>query len=91
MYSSEDEGENESEEYAYMKDKSLSLSLFMEVLQEKTGNDDIDIGKLRPILFDVFGDDASPRFEQLNGLRRDMGSSNIGLSGCIASQGKPAL
>ncbi|KAG9141402.1 hypothetical protein Leryth_001844 [Lithospermum erythrorhizon] len=26
-----------------------------------TGNDDIDVGKLRPTLFDVFGEDASPK------------------------------
>ncbi|KAG8365301.1 hypothetical protein BUALT_Bualt18G0090300 [Buddleja alternifolia] len=88
MYSSEDEGENESEEYAYMKDKSLSLSLFMEVLQEKTGNDDIDIGKLRPILFDVFGDDASPKVKKfmnliLNKLQDD---GNDGFSGMSLTQ-----
>ncbi|KAK9705541.1 hypothetical protein RND81_07G064800 [Saponaria officinalis] len=48
----------------YVKSKSLPLSTLIEMLKEKTGKDDIDVGKIRPTLFDVFGDDASPKVGQ---------------------------
>ncbi|KAH6768735.1 metacaspase 4 [Perilla frutescens var. frutescens] len=50
------EGEGEG-----IKNKSLPLSTLIELLKQKTGKDDIDVGKLRPTLFDVFGEDASPK------------------------------
>lgn len=47
-----------------IKSRSLPLSTLIEVLKQKTGKDDIDVGKLRPTLFDVFGDDASPKVKK---------------------------
>ncbi|GFP81653.1 metacaspase-4 [Phtheirospermum japonicum] len=67
---SEDDDEEENEEEisegqgGYVKNKSLPLSTLIELLKQKTGKDDIDVGKLRPTLFDVFGDDASPKVKK---------------------------
>ncbi|PON79908.1 Caspase-like domain containing protein [Trema orientale] len=47
-----------------IKSRSLPLSTFIEMLKQKTGKDDIDVGKLRPTLFDVFGEDASPKVKK---------------------------
>lgn len=48
----------------YVKSKSLPLSTLIDILKQKTGRDDIDVGKLRPTLFDVFGDDATPKVKK---------------------------
>lgn len=48
----------------YMKDKSLPLSTLIEMLKQKTGKEDIDVGKLRPTLFDLFGEDTSPKVKK---------------------------
>ncbi|KAL4340740.1 hypothetical protein GQ457_08G008180 [Hibiscus cannabinus] len=45
----------------YMKNRSLPLPTLIEMLKQRTGKDDIDVGKVRPTLFDVFGEDASPK------------------------------
>ncbi|GMI85163.1 metacaspase 2d, metacaspase 4 [Hibiscus trionum] len=49
------------EEGGYVKNRSLPLPILIEMLKQKTGKDDIDVGKVRPTLFDVFGEDASPK------------------------------
>ncbi|KAK6133124.1 hypothetical protein DH2020_033163 [Rehmannia glutinosa] len=93
----EDEGKQElAEGYQgqyYMKNKSLPLSTLIEILKQKTGKDDIDVGKLRPTLFDVFGDDASPKVKKfmkvilnkLQGLDRGEGGF-LGAVGGLALQ-----
>ncbi|CAO2823165.1 unnamed protein product [Amaranthus hypochondriacus] len=48
----------------YVKSRSLPLSTLIDMLKEKTGKDDIDVGKIRPTLFDVFGEDASPKVKK---------------------------
>lgn len=48
----------------YFKSRSLPLSTFIELLKQKTGKDDIDVGKIRPTLFEVFGEDASPKVKK---------------------------
>lgn len=48
----------------YFKSRSLPLSTLIELLKQKTGKDDIDVGKIRPTLFEVFGDDASPKVKK---------------------------
>ncbi|GAB2286591.1 Metacaspase-4 [Dionaea muscipula] len=50
--------------HGYIRSKSLPLSTLIEILKQKTGKDDIDVGKLRPTLFDVFGEDASPKVKK---------------------------
>ncbi|KAK8519772.1 hypothetical protein V6N13_031742 [Hibiscus sabdariffa] len=52
------------DEDAYVKSRSLPLPTLIEMLKQKTGKDDIDVGKLRPTLFDVFGEDASPKVKK---------------------------
>ncbi|XP_047321656.1 metacaspase-4-like [Impatiens glandulifera] len=52
------------EDWEYVNSKSLPLSTLIEMLKQKTGKDDIDVGKLRPTLFDVFGEDASPKVKK---------------------------
>lgn len=51
-------------DYNYVKNRSLSLSTLIDILKQKTGKDDIDIGKLRPTLFNIFGEDASPKVKK---------------------------
>ncbi|KAL2473579.1 Metacaspase-4 [Forsythia ovata] len=67
-HQNEDAGEEESTEggqgLGYMKNKSLPLSTLIEILKQKTGKDDIDVGKIRPTLFDAFGEDASPKVKK---------------------------
>lgn len=58
------EEEEEEELGEGIKNKSLPLSTLIELLKEKTGKEDIDVGKLRPTLFDVFGEDASPKVKK---------------------------
>ncbi|XAR56930.1 hypothetical protein NMG60_11037593 [Bertholletia excelsa] len=58
------EVEVESGEWSYLKSRSLPLSTLIEILKQKTGKDDIDVGKLRPTLFDIFGEDASPKVKK---------------------------
>ncbi|KAE8679197.1 Metacaspase-4 [Hibiscus syriacus] len=59
-----DEVEVEDYDDGYVKSRSLPLSTLIEMLKQKTGKDDIDVGKLRPTLFDVFGEDASPKVKK---------------------------
>ncbi|KAL5568779.1 hypothetical protein UlMin_025354 [Ulmus minor] len=61
----EREFEMEGEEGSIrVKSKSLPLSTLIDILKQKTGKDDIDVGKLRPTLFDVFGEDSSPKVKK---------------------------
>ncbi|XP_062223883.1 metacaspase-5-like [Phragmites australis] len=63
-------GEDHDKAYAQptghgrIKNRSLPLSTFIEMLKEQTGKDDIDVGSIRMTLFNVFGDDASPKIKK---------------------------
>ncbi|KAG2324482.1 hypothetical protein Bca4012_038992 [Brassica carinata] len=46
------------------KSRYLPMESFINILKEKTGKDNIEIGKIRPTLFDVFGEDASPKVKK---------------------------
>ncbi|KAJ4836925.1 Metacaspase-5 [Turnera subulata] len=81
-----EEGYGERE---YVKSRSLPLSTLIEMLKQKTGKDDIDVGKLRPTLFDVFGEDSSPKVKKfmkvlLDKLQCD-GQSGGGFLGMVGS------
>lgn len=87
--------EEEYGERGYVKSRSLPLSTLIEILKQKTGKDDIDVGKLRPTLFDVFGDDASPKVKKfmkviMDKLRHGNGESGgggfLGMVGNLAQQ-----
>ncbi|OIW11707.1 hypothetical protein TanjilG_12226 [Lupinus angustifolius] len=51
--------------HGYVKNRSLSLQTLVDILKQKTGDDDIEVGKLRPTLFNFFGDDASPKVKHV--------------------------
>ncbi|KAF7835797.1 putative caspase [Senna tora] len=44
--------------------RSLPLPTLIEILKQKTGKDDIDVGKIRLTLFDLFKEDASPKVKK---------------------------
>ncbi|XP_051128831.1 metacaspase-4-like isoform X2 [Andrographis paniculata] len=48
----------------YIKNKSMPVSSLIKILKQRTGKEDIDVGKLRPTLFDVFGNDSSPKIKK---------------------------
>ncbi|KAL0300934.1 UNVERIFIED_CONTAM: Metacaspase-4 [Sesamum radiatum] len=82
----------------YMKKQALPLPTLIEILQQRTGKNDIDVGNLRPTLFDVFGDDASPKVkkfmkviltklqDQGQGQGADAGGGFMGMVGGMAMQ-----
>ncbi|KAM3683949.1 hypothetical protein ACJW31_11G004100 [Castanea mollissima] len=81
-------------EHGYLKSRSLPLSTLIEILKQKTGKDDIDVGKLRPALYNIFGEDATPKVKKFmkvifNKLqhRHDEGESGEGggLLGMVGS------
>ncbi|KAL6619002.1 hypothetical protein ACP70R_034141 [Stipagrostis hirtigluma subsp. patula] len=47
-----------------IRNRSLPLSSFIKMLKEKTGRDDIGVGSIRTTLFQLFGDDASPKIKK---------------------------
>lgn len=90
----EEEEPSETEfEGGYIKNKSLPLSTLIEILKQKTGKDDIDVGKIRPTLFDMFGEDSSPKvkkfmkvlFDKLQGGSGGDGGGGGGLMGMVGS------
>ncbi|KAL8033124.1 hypothetical protein ABFX02_13G141700 [Erythranthe guttata] len=97
-HNQDEEEEETNEGEGYMKSKSLPLSTLIELLKQKTGKDDIDVGKLRPTLFDVFGDDSSPKvkkfmnviFSKLQGNNEEGGDGGsggfLGMVGGLAQQ-----
>lgn len=90
----DDERDVESDygELGYVKNKSLPLSTLIEILKEKTGKDDIDVGKIRPTLFDMFGEDASPKVKKFmnvifNKLQQEQGNGGfLGMVGSLAQE-----
>ncbi|XP_022734348.1 metacaspase-4-like [Durio zibethinus] len=82
-------------ERGYVKSRSLPLSTLIEMLKQKTGKDDIDVGKLRPTLFDIFGEDASPKVKKfmkiiMNKLQHGNGEGGdggfLGMVGNLAQE-----
>ncbi|KAL2327083.1 hypothetical protein Fmac_020510 [Flemingia macrophylla] len=79
------------EHYGYVKNRSLPLSTVIDILKQKTGKSDIDIGKLRLTLYDIFGEDASPKVKKfmkviLNKFQHENdGSEHGGILGLVGS------
>ncbi|XP_010532015.1 PREDICTED: metacaspase-5-like [Tarenaya hassleriana] len=46
------------------KAKSLPLEALINILKQQTGKDDIEVGKVRPTLFDMFGEESSPKVKK---------------------------
>ncbi|XP_021901393.1 metacaspase-5-like [Carica papaya] len=88
------EFELEDGEIVNVKSRSLPLSTLIDILKQKTGKDDIDVGKLRPTLFDIFGEDASPKvkkfmkfiMDKLNHRDEDGHGGFLGMVGNLAQE-----
>jgi hypothetical protein len=82
-------------ERGYVKSRSLPLETLIEILKQKTGKDDIDVGKLRPTLYNTFGEDASPKVKKfmkviLNKLQHGEGGESGGGGGFLGMVGNLA-
>lgn len=65
-----------------VRSRYLPLESFVSLLKQKTGKDNIEIGKIRPTLFDVFGQDSSPKVKKyikvmITKLKEEDGRSEI--------------
>ena len=58
------EVELDNDEKVHVVNKSLPLQTLIDILKHDTGNNDIEVGKIRPTLFNVFGEDASPKVKK---------------------------
>lgn len=47
-----------------VKSRALPISTLVEILKQKTGKDDLDVGTIRPTLFDMFGQDSSSKVKK---------------------------
>ncbi|GJN14823.1 hypothetical protein PR202_gb01688 [Eleusine coracana subsp. coracana] len=88
-YGDEEPREVESTPDARIKKRSLPLSTLIEMLKEKTGKDDIDVGSIRMTLFHLFGDDASPKIKKfmkvmLGKLQQGQHGGVVGVVGALA-------
>ncbi|KAE9584988.1 hypothetical protein Lalb_Chr25g0284251 [Lupinus albus] len=81
--------------HGYVKNRSLPLHILIDILKQKTGDNDIEVGKLRSTLFNFFGDDASPKVKHfmkfiLNKLEHYVDNENGGHSGILGLVGNLA-
>ncbi|CAA7062081.1 unnamed protein product [Microthlaspi erraticum] len=61
----EDAVETETKEIINeLGNRSLPLETLIDMLKQETGNDDIEVGKIRTTLFDMFGEDSSPKVKK---------------------------
>lgn len=66
----------------YVQSRSLPLSTLIDMLKEQTGNDNVDVGSIRMTLFNMFGDDASPKVKNfmkimLNQFQQGQSSGSV--------------
>lgn len=88
-YGDEEPTEVESTADGHIKNRSLPLSTLIEMLKDKTGKDDIDVGSIRMTLFHLFGDDASPKIKKfmkvmLGKLQQGQHGGVVGVVGALA-------
>ncbi|ESQ27185.1 hypothetical protein EUTSA_v10018629mg [Eutrema salsugineum] len=78
--------ELENGEKVHLGNKSLPLQTLIDILKQDTGNDDIQVGKIRPTLFNVFGEDATPKVKKFMKViltKLQQGKSECGILGMI--------
>ncbi|KAL0867354.1 hypothetical protein Bca101_046472 [Brassica carinata] len=56
--------ELENGDKVHVGNKSLPLQTLIDILKHDMGNDDIEVGKIRPTLFNMFGEDASSKVKK---------------------------
>lgn len=56
--------EEEAAEYGgadcNVKNRAISLRDLVEIIRQKTGNEDVEAGDIRQVLYDIFGEEANP-------------------------------
>ncbi|KAL0725756.1 hypothetical protein Bca4012_040355 [Brassica carinata] len=56
--------ELENGDKVHVGNRSLPLQTLIDILKHDMGNDDIEVGKIRPTLFNMFGEDASSKVKK---------------------------
>ncbi|XP_010537827.1 PREDICTED: metacaspase-5-like [Tarenaya hassleriana] len=84
----------EDGERVHVGTKFLPLETLLDILKEQTGSNDVDVGKIRPTLFNLFGEDSSPKVKKfmnviLNKLQE--GNCHGGLLGKIGNLAQELL
>ncbi|KAI5078474.1 hypothetical protein GOP47_0006730 [Adiantum capillus-veneris] len=80
-----------------VKNKALSLDTLIDMLKDKTGRQDIEVGSIRPTLYDTFGEDSSSkvkkfvqvmmgRLQKGNEGKEGEGGGFMGVMGGLAAQ-----
>ena len=90
----QDETDEQPSGDGHSKNRSLPLSTLIEMLKQQTGKDDIGEGSIRMTLFNMFGDDASPKVKKfmkvMLGKFHDGGSGEqggvMGMVGALAHE-----
>ncbi|KAJ0623229.1 putative Caspase-like domain superfamily [Helianthus annuus] len=70
-----------------VENRSLPLETLVDILKQKTGNNDITVGNVRPTLFDMFGEDSSPKVKKFMKVLLDSFNSIVGGGGDSAVGG----
>lgn len=77
----------------HVKSRALPLSMLLEILKEKTGRQDVDVGTIRPALFHLFGQDSSSKVKKFVKVMLqnmdgggEQGGGFVGALGNIAQQ-----
>eukprot|EP00249_Psilotum_nudum_P013610 c24423_g2_i1 orf=358-1683(-) len=74
-----------------VRSRSLPLSVLLDILRQKTGKNDIDVGTIRPTLFDMFGEESSLKVKKfvkalIQGMQGgDTGENGGGVHGVVNS------
>jgi hypothetical protein len=77
----------------YVKSRALPISTLIEMLKQESGKEDVDVGSIRPTLFDMFGADSSSKVKKfvkilLQNMNNNEGSGHglLGVVGALAQQ-----
>lgn len=71
--------------------RSLPLETLIDMLKQETGNDDIEVGKIRTTLFDMFGEDSSPKVKKfMNVVLSNLQETTTGQGEMLGSVGELA-
>eukprot|EP00250_Pteridium_aquilinum_P016089 c22933_g1_i1 orf=127-1470(+) len=80
-------------DHVEVKNKALSIDMLIEMLKDKTGRQDIEVGSIRPTLYDTFGEDSSSKvkkFVQVMMGKMQSGGGDGGEGGFIGMVGSLA-
>jgi hypothetical protein len=74
----------------YAKSRALPISTLIEMLKQESGKEDVDVGSIRPTLFDMFGADSSSKVKKfvkvlLQNMNNNNGGNGHGLLGAVGA------